>query len=123
MEHTSLDSDTALYRFHSGAPDTEAYYRAASRALRARTRALDALGTGLTLRFSLESRARRPPPITGAMHATHSRPTSVRSRRARAHRRSSCVLDADLAVDTGQVLAKERFPIASTSAGSRRWTW
>ncbi len=28
MEHTSLDSDVAMYRFHSGAPDQDAYRRA-----------------------------------------------------------------------------------------------
>jgi transketolase len=28
MEHTSLDSDVAMYRFHSGAPDSESYRRA-----------------------------------------------------------------------------------------------
>jgi len=25
MEHTSLDSDVAMYRFHSGAPDADSY--------------------------------------------------------------------------------------------------
>jgi transketolase len=107
MEHTSLDSDTALYRFHSGAPDTETYGRAASELCERVNARARALGAG-EVRFATVARQAIPAdhrPVTRLIPAYEKALASELERTP-----ELCVLDADLAVDTGQGLARSRFP-------------
>ena len=107
MEHTALDSDTALYRFHSGAPDADAYARAARELIAA----LDAHARLLGIsKLELESadrpsapRSQRP---TQSLIASYADALFLEM----ARRPDAIALDADLALDTGQGKARERFP-------------
>lgn len=107
MEHTALDSDTALYRFHSGAPDADAYGRAARELLSALEAHTQRLGIA---KLELESadrpsapRSQRP---TQSLIASYADALLAEMER----RPHTVALDADLALDTGQGKARERFP-------------
>ena len=106
MEHTSLDSDVAQYRFHSGAPNTALYRQAVEELVARLKRHTDALGL---LRVQLEH-AQAPE------RASAGTPQKLVSAYARALEQEVqrtpqlVVLDADLVVDTGQMPARERRP-------------
>jgi transketolase len=106
MEHTALDSDVALYRFHSGAPTSPAYAQACAELIARLNQRCDELDVP---RLGFEQ-TRSP-----------KAPSSPAEQRlipayARALLREMCAvpnvvaLDADLTVDTGQVPAREAFP-------------
>jgi transketolase len=106
MEHLALDSDTALYRFHSGAPNGE-NYRDAFLELRERvTSRFDVLGLP-PFEFSQVV-------VPGANHDAELErliPAYSRALHAELGRRSDVVvLDADLMVDTGQKQTRDAFP-------------
>ena len=61
MEHTALESDTDMYRFHSGAPDADSYSRGAQELLDHVNGALGRIGAA---RLSLETV--EPPPRVAA---------------------------------------------------------
>ena len=44
MEHTAMESDADMYRFHSGAPDADSYVRGAQELLDHVNRALSRIG-------------------------------------------------------------------------------
>ena len=52
MEHTAMDSDADMYRFHSGAPDADSYGKGAQELLDHVNRALSRVGAA---RLSLET--------------------------------------------------------------------
>lgn len=106
MEHTSLDSDVAQYRFHSGAPNT-ALYRQAVEELVARlyrqTQALD------IPKLELEQGAAPRRDAVGAQQKLV--PAYAKALEREVQRTPSLVvLDADLVVDTGQMPAREARP-------------
>jgi transketolase len=106
MEHTALDSDTDMYRFHSGAPDADSYGRGAQELLDHVNRALSRIGAA---RLSLES----VEPPAKAAPATTKRliPAYTEALLARAAKDERIVaLDADLVLDTGLIPFKEKFP-------------
>jgi transketolase len=106
MEHTSLDSDTAYYRFHSGAPSAPAYADAARELLERLNQRCDALGIE-HLRVESALAPRRP----GAPAEQRLIPAYSRALVRELDRTPNLVvLDADLAVDTGQLPAREAHP-------------
>lgn len=107
MEHTSLDSDVAMYRFHSGAPDANSYRLAAQEIVdRLRQRMADSGATALTFE-TIEREATAPPPAT----AQRLIPAYTQALLAQAKNHPNLVaLDADLILDTGLIPFREKFP-------------
>jgi transketolase len=107
MEHTSLDSDVSLYRFHSGAPDPDSYQLAASQLVERLAASADALGLErLTYEADTVSRAPSAGGTPQRLIAGYSR---ALLKQAKEHP-ELVVLDADLVVDTGQLPTREAFP-------------
>lgn len=107
MEHTSLASDTAMYRFHSGAPDTDAYARAAQELIDAVNRRLRASGAG---GLELET-VSRPRAAGGNAPVQHLVGAYSQALVDQARKRPDIVaLDADLVLDTGLIPFRDAFP-------------
>jgi len=107
MEHTSLDSDVAMYRFHSGAPDAESY-KCATREIRDRlNRQLQDMGIE-TLKFeSIQYEGKAPI----SPRAQRLIPAYSRALLEQAEKHKNVVaLDADLVLDTGLIPFRDRFP-------------
>ncbi len=106
MEHTSLDSDTALYRFHSGAPDADTYSAAVRELIESIRQATEVLGI-----FPLEFCSTERPRVA-SVPVGHSLIPAYRDALVQVVRDDSKVvmLDADLCVDTGQSPARTLFP-------------
>jgi transketolase len=106
MEHTSLDSDVAQYRFHSGAPNTALYRQAVEElvsSLHDQTRSLGILK--VQLEHALLPERSNP----GALQRLI--PAYAKALEREVERTPALmVLDADLVVDTGQMPARERRP-------------
>jgi len=106
MEHTSIDSDVELYKFHSGAPSDEVYSLAVSELrdganfllneLNAETVKLECLDRPITV---LPANAQRLVRAYGKSLVEQAKSNS-----------KIVVLDADLVVDTGLLQFKEQFP-------------
>jgi transketolase len=106
MEHTAMDSDTDMYRFHSGAPDADSYGRGAQELLDQVNRALGRVGAA---RLSLETV--EPPARTIAATTKRLIPAYTEALLARAAKDERIVaLDCDLVLDTGLIPFKEQFP-------------
>ncbi|MBY3541592.1 transketolase [Rhizobium laguerreae] len=107
MEHTSLDSDVAMYRFHSGAPDAS-NYRAAAQEIMDRLKG-NSTRAGITeLEFETLERpaSAAPPERAQRLVAAYSRALI-----AQAEKHPNLVaLDADLVLDTGLIPFREQFP-------------
>lgn len=107
MEHTSLDSDVAMYRFHSGAPDAAAYRMAAQEIIDRLAAKLNANSIASLAYETLEREGTAPPPAT----AQRLIPAYSRALIEQAERNDRLVaLDADLILDTGLIPFRERFP-------------
>lgn len=109
MEHTAMESDAELYRFHSGAPDAASYSKAVGEILsrvNARLEALD--GRGLELE-SVDPPAAAAPSASVPVEALV--PVYKELLLAAARKSDKIVaLDADLALDTGLLPFKAEFP-------------
>ncbi len=107
MEHTALDSDVALYRFHSGAPDASSYRLAAQEIMdRLDERLRDVRVSPLGFE-TIQSVSSAPPPAT----AQRLIPAYTRALLEQAEKHSNIVaLDADLILDTGLIPFRDRFP-------------
>jgi transketolase len=106
MEHTSLDSDVAQYRFHSGAPNTALYRQAVEELSTRLYRQTEQLGVS---RLQLEHAEAPERVTTGAPQKLV--PAYAKALESELERTSNLVvLDADLVVDTGQMPARERCP-------------
>jgi transketolase len=106
MEHTSLDSDVAQYRFHSGAPNTALYRQAVEELVSRLFTQTEALGLS---KVQLE----HAPAPTRAISSAQQKliPAYAKALEAEVQRTPNLVvLDADLVVDTGQMPARERRP-------------
>ena len=106
MEHTSIDSDVELYKFHSGAPNEENYTKAAQELIIASNERVKSAGTAdlkveilIKEEFvSLENTQRLIPAYTDALLD-------------QARKNSKIVaLDADLVLDTGLIPFQKKFP-------------
>jgi len=106
MEHTAMESDATLYRFHSGAPDSASYTRAAQELI-ARVRCgLDALGAP-----ELVLAVDRPASPAAAPRAQRLIPTYSEALLAAAATEPRLVaLDADLVLDTGLIPFRQAHP-------------
>jgi transketolase len=107
MEHTAMESDAALYRFHSGAPDADAYTRAARELIDRINGRLGSLGVGP---LALETAERRavPPPGAGAQRLVAAYSQALLEAAAAEPR--LVALDADLILDTGLIPFRDAFP-------------
>jgi len=106
MEHTAMESDADMYKFHSGAPDADSYSRGAQELLDQVNQALGRVGAA---RLSLE--IAEPPATTAASTTKRLIPAYTEALLARAAKDDRIVaLDADLVLDTGLIPFKERFP-------------
>lgn len=107
MEHTALDSDVAMYRFHSGAPDAGAYRKAAQELIDRLEQRIAAVGAP-SLEFETVVRE-APLPVA----AEQQRLVAAYSRALieQADRHPNLVaLDADLILDTGLIPFREKHP-------------
>jgi len=107
MEHTSLDSDVAMYRFHSGAPDQDAYRRAVTEL----KKQLDTITSATELSPVVLESIVAPPRATGPekverLVAAYSEALVEQAKR----NRDIIALDADLILDTGLIEFKQQFP-------------
>lgn len=107
MEHTSLDSDVAMYRFHSGAPDSSSY-RLAAQEIMDRMQQCISAADALAFSFEIiEREATTPPPAT----AQRLIPAYTRALLEQAERHPNLVvLDADLILDTGLIPFRDQYP-------------
>jgi transketolase len=106
MEHTAMESDADMYKFHSGAPDADSYSRGAQELLDHVNRALSRIGAA---RLSLETVG--PPAQAAATTTKRLIPAYTEALLARAAKDERIVaLDADLVLDTGLIPFKEQFP-------------
>lgn len=106
MEHTSLDSDVAQYRFHSGAPNTALYRQAVEELISRLYQQTEALGI---LKVQLEHAQAPERAATGPQQKLI--PAYAKALEQEVQRTPSLVvLDADLVVDTGQMPAREKRP-------------
>jgi transketolase len=106
MEHTAIDSDVDLYKFHSGAPQDEAYVKASQELIAAANGRLMANGL---VPVELES-VRRP---AAAVLASPQRLVAAYTTALLALARDNpdiVALDADLILDTGLIPFKQEFP-------------
>jgi transketolase len=106
MEHTSIDSDVELYKYHSGAPSSKAYIEAAQELI-------DCLNVSLANIFlepvKLEAVER---PLTKAPQAPQ-KLVEAYSQSLLDHAAENLnivALDADLALDTGLIPFQKKFP-------------
>lgn len=106
MEHTSLDSDVAQYRFHSGAPNTALYRQAVEELMSRLYRRTEQLGIA---KLKLEQTEAPSRAAVGAQQKLV--PAYAKALEREVERTPNLVvLDADLVVDTGQMPARERSP-------------
>jgi transketolase len=106
MEHTAMESEADIYKFHSGAPDADSYRRGAQELLDHANRALGRIGAA---RLSLETA--KPPAKTAATATKGLIPAYTAALLACVAKNDLIVaLDADLALDTGLIPFKEQFP-------------
>lgn len=107
MEHTAMESDAEMYRFHSGAPDADSYTKATQELLDKINNQLDEVKAA---RISLESIER---PVTASSPTNPQRLIKAYSEAIleQAEKHPNLVaLDADLVLDTGLIPFKEKHP-------------
>lgn len=107
MEHTSLDSDVNMYRFHSGAPDSASYRLAALEIIERLQQRLDTFGVKPLEFETIEREATAPPPDNAQrLIAAYSNALL-----AQANKHPNLVtLDADLVLDTGLIPFRDKYP-------------
>lgn len=107
MEHTAMESDATLYRFHSGAPDAASYTRAAQELIERVNRGLAALGAEPVALETVDRPAGAVPPAHAQrLVAAYSRALiEVAAKEPRL-----VALDADLVLDTGLIPFRDAYP-------------
>jgi transketolase len=107
MEHTSLDSDVAMYRFHSGAPDANSYRLAAQEIM---TRLLQRSAEIGLPAIAVET-VERPATTYPVASAQRLIPAYTKALLKQAEKHSNLVaLDADLILDTGLIPFRDKYP-------------
>ena len=106
MEHTSIDSDVELYKFHSGAPNGENYTKATQELIVAANERLKCVGAN---ELKLEILTREA--IVSPEHTERQIPAYADALLGQARKNSEIVvLDADLVLDTGLIPFQKEFP-------------
>lgn len=107
MEHTAMESDAEMYRFHSGAPDADSYSKAAQELIDTINIQLSKIKAKNLLLESIER------PISAQQEEKTQRLIPAYSdallKQAEKHK-NLVALDADLILDTGLIPFKEKFP-------------
>jgi transketolase len=106
MEGVATDSDTALYRFHSGAPSASDYELAVAELLASLRAGYDAAGLPHPGVESIEQASIPQTGVRQSLIAAYSKALLEEMQRTP----NAVVLDADLLVDTGQLPSKQAFP-------------
>lgn len=107
MEHTSLDSDLAMYRFHSGAPDARSYRLAAQEIMSRLQQRLSIAGAKAFEFESVERSATAAPPVSAQrLVAAYSRALLEQAEMYP----NLVALDADLILDTGLIPFRDKYP-------------
>jgi transketolase len=107
MEHTSLDSDVAMYRFHSGAPDADSYRLAAQEILsRLKQRLIEAGQDDLSYEIIEREGSLQPPASAQRLMPAYTRALLDQAKK----NQNLVALDADLILDTGLIPFREEFP-------------
>jgi transketolase len=107
MEHTSLDSDVAMYRFHSGAPDASSYRLAAQEIMDRLQQKMDSAGIP-ALQFETGEREATVPPPASAQRLI---PAYTKALLEQAEKHPNLMaLDADLILDTGLIPFRDKYP-------------
>ncbi len=107
MEHTSLDSDVAMYRFHSGAPDASSYRLAAQEIMDRLQQRLQEVGV-CPLEFETVERevAVPQPEKVQRLIGAYSNALLLQAER----HPKLIALDADLVLDTGLIPFRDKYP-------------
>jgi transketolase len=107
MEHTSMDSDVAMYRFHSGAPDADSYRRAAQEIIERLRFSMEKLESP-SIEYETSVRDSSVAPSAAAQRLI---PAYTKALLAQADKNPELVvLDADLVLDTGLIPFREKYP-------------
>ena len=106
MEHTAMEPDQRLYRFHSGAPDDNTYRRAAEELIEKAQTQVRALGTSP---LRVENKTVAPIAAMSGMQRMIPAYGQALVREAEANP-AIVVLDADLAMDCGLLPFEQRCP-------------
>jgi transketolase len=106
MEHTSIDSDVELYKFHSGAPNGENYTKATQQLIVGANEKLKCVGANQLKLETLTSEE-----VVSPEHTERQIPAYSDALLDQARNNSEIVaLDADLVLDTGLIPFQEEFP-------------
>jgi transketolase len=108
MEHTSLDSDVAMYTFHSGAPQLEVYLKALKE-LEDNVNA-QLTSAGAEVLALLQTKANQAKPATARPPEKLIEAYSKALIECAEDKKEVVALDADLVLDTGLIPFRERFP-------------
>ena len=107
MEHTSMDSDVDMYRFHSGAPDVSSYRKATQEIMDRLQKKMDEAGLS-AIEFATNEREATLAPPTSVQRLI---PAYTKALLDQADKHANLVaLDADLILDTGLIPFRERYP-------------
>lgn len=106
MEHTSIDSDVELYKFHSGAPSNEAYAKAAQELINTANTKLKTIGSAP---LQLETVARPAAVLPENPQRLIQAYSDALIEQARKNAKI-VALDADLILDTGLIPFQKAFP-------------
>lgn len=107
MEHTAMESDADIYRFHSGAPDADSYKRAAAEIVERINERLAAIDAE-PLTFERLDHPPTAPPPAGAERLVARYSKALLEQAARNPK--IIALDADLVLDTGLIPFRDTFP-------------
>lgn len=106
MEHSALDSDVDMYKFHSGAPDEATYARAAGELIEVINAQMKAAGAGsLAMELIERPRATTDDSVQRLVRAYSDALVEQARRNLRL-----VALDADLVLDTGLIPFSKQFP-------------
>lgn len=107
MEHTSLDSDVDMYKFHSGAPDKLSYQTAAQEIIERLNKTIEMLNiTPLSFEF-----IDRPETVQSQQNIQKMIPAYSNALLKAAEKNNKLIaLDADLILDTGLIPFKDKYP-------------
>lgn len=107
MQHTSLDSDVAMYRFHSGAPDAKSYRLAAEQIMERLQERLSSAGAGVCEFETIQRDAVNPSTAeVQRLVGAYSNALLLQAER----QPNLVVLDADLVLDTGLIPFRDKYP-------------